>query len=418
MDRQTSLNAPVSDRDEPYHGLDDLYGKQSPSLATSTSSRSFFNLTIAAVGGGVLAFPYAYSETGLASGVIVTLIILPIVLFSEYIITLSTEQTKSTNYVETVARVLNPKIGRFCDFVVWLSLMGAGMAYVALIGDLGQSVIGGNSSKLIMLIAGFIILFPCFNKKTGHVGWISGLGLLPIVLLLGVIWVSCFQKISEGNLPSIESFKWDSSYLNAFPFFTFAYQCHPQIPPIYDELQDKSVRKMSIIILAAMIVESFIYISIGILGYIAFGLDTKANIIDNYASDDIPMTIVRATMIIHFLSAIPINFLPIRIHFYQFVNISKLEQEKTWVHVLTTFGLLFVIVLLAIVAPGASVFFSLVGSTCGVVIIFVFPGLFAYYYDGDDYLPGRWVFVLCCVICTFVIGIGGTTMTVKSIFFD
>jgi len=375
----------------------------------------FFNLTIAAVGGGVLAFPYAYSETGLASGVIVTLIILPIVLYSEWIITVCTDQTGSANYVETVARILNPKIGRFCDFVVWLSLMGAGMAYIALIGDLGQSVIGGNSSQLIMLAAGVIILFPCFNRKTSHVGWISGLGLLPIVLLLGVVWVSCFQKIAQGGLPSIESFKWDSSYLSAFPFFTFAYQCHPQLPPIYDELQDKSVKKMTVIIFAAMIVESFVYISIGVLGYIAFGMDTKSNIIDNYASDDIPMTIVRATMIVHFLSAIPINFLPLRIHFYQFVGIGKLEQEKVWVHVTTTTTLLSICVFLSIVAPGASVFFSLVGSTCGVVIIFVFPGLFAYYHD--DELPGKWIFVLSCAILTLVIGIGGTAMTVKEVFF-
>jgi len=302
----------------------------------------------------------------------------------------------------------------FVIFVVWLSLMGATMAYVALIGDLGNSVIGGDHPQLIMLAAGIIILFPCFNKKTAHVGWISGLGLLPIVLLLGVVWVRSFKAIS-GGLPSTEKFKWDLSYLDAFPFFTFAYQCHPQIPPIYSELKDKSVKKMSYIVSAAMIVESFIYISIGVLGYVAFGSDTKANIIDNYASDDIPMTIVRATMIVHFLSAIPINFLPIRIHFYQFLNISKLEQEKLWIHITTTTGLLGICVFLAIVAPGASVFFSLVGSTCGVVIIFVFPGLFAYY---ERDLPWRWPFIIACFLLTWLIGVGGTAMTVKGIFFD
>jgi len=381
---------------------------------TASSSKSFFNLTIAAIGGGVLAFPYAYSETGLASGIIVTFLILPIVLYSEYVITVCAEATGSTNYVETVVLMINSKVGRFCDFVVWLSLMGAGMAYISLIGDMGNSLTGWNA-QLIMLFAGVAIVFPCFLKKTAHVGWISGLGLLPIILLMFVIWIRSFQAIRDGTSATVTQFKWDTNYLKAFPLFVFAYQCHPQLPPIYDELQDKSVQKMTTIIYASMFVESFVYISIGALGYIAFGENIDSNIIDNYSDDDVAMIIVRSTMIAHFLFAIPINFLPNRIYFYQFIGVEKDTREKLWVHIVTTVGLFGTCVLLAILAPGASVFFSLTGSTCGVIIIFVFPGIFALIRNKDD-LPFRWPFIIACVILTFVVGVGGTFMTVKDIF--
>jgi len=171
---------------------------------------------------------------------------------------------------------------------------------------------------------------------------------------------------------------------------------------------------MTNIIYGAMFVESFVYISIGALGYISFGSNTDSNIIDNYSDDDIPMIIVRCFMIAHFLFAIPINFVTSRIYFYQFVGIAKDARDITWVHITTTVTLFGTVVLLAILAPGASVFFSLTGSTTGVAIVFIFPGLFAYYRPD---LLWRIPFCTACFILTFVVGIGGTYMTVKDIFY-
>jgi len=414
----TELRAPLYDYNNGQLKPSDIYPSDEYDIQTqkihgASPLKSFFNLTISAIGGGVLAFPYAYSQTGLASGIIVTLMILPIVLYSEYVITACAETLGSSNYVETVTRMFNPTVGRFCDFIVWVSLMGAAMAYISLIGDMGNELTGYDE-RLIMLCAGCLIVFPCFLKKTAHVGWISGLGLAPIVVLLFVIWVRSFQNVVDGSVSGVDQFKWDSNYLSAFPLFVFAYQCHPQLPPIYHELQDKTVAKMTNIIYGAMFVESFVYISIGALGYVSFGSNTDSNIIDNYSDDDIPMIVVRCTMIAHFLFAIPINFVTSRIYFYQFVGITKEDRDIPWVHTSTTLGLFGTVVLLAILAPGASVFFSLTGSTTGVVIVFVFPGLFAYYRPD---LLWRVPFVAACFVLTFVVGIGGTFMTVKDIFY-
>jgi len=230
-----------------------------------------------------------------------------------------------------------------------------------------------------------------------------------------VIWIRSFQSIANGTTAaSVDQFKWDSNYLSAFPLFVFAYQCHPQLPPIFAELQGKTVEKMTNIIYGAMFVESFVYISIGALGYVAYGDDVDSNIIDNYPDSDVPMIIVRATMIAHFLFAIPINFVTSRIYFYQFAGVPKDARDINWVHITTTVGLFSTVVLLAILAPGASVFFSLTGSTTGVMIVFVFPALFAYYRHD---LLFRVPFVIACFILTCVIGIGGTYMTVKDIFY-
>jgi len=362
-----------------------------------------------------LAFPYAYSETGLTSGIIVTLALIPAILYGEYVLIACSEDVDSTNYVETVEGMLNQSAARFCNLVVCLALCGSVMSYISLIGDLGNSLTGWNA-QLIMFFAGLAILFPCLQKKTAHVGWISGLGLAPIVLLLFVVWVRSFESIVDGSTAVISQANWEISYMGAFPLFAFAFQCHATIPPIYAELQQKTVKQMTHIVTASLAIESFVYMSIGVLGYLSFGEDIKSNIIDNYSDDDIPVIVVRCTMVAHFLFAIPINFVPNRTYFYQFLGVPLVTREKLWVHITTTVGLFGTCVLLAILAPSASLFFSLTGSTCGVVTMFIFPGIFAYLKKDLNPLF-RWPFVVVCFILTFVIGVGGTYMTVIDTFF-
>jgi len=301
-----------------------------------------------------------------------------------------------------------------------------------LIGDIGSHLVSQatdnsivSSSQFLMFLAGCVIIWPCFNRRLTEMGILGVLGVLPVIYLGIVVIIKGIIAINNGNT-TFESATWTVDFVDAFPLFVFAYQAHVQAPVIYVEQETKTVKNMRGVITTSIFVESFLYISIGALGYIQFGSDTDSNITDNYDDDDIPIAIGRGMLVLHFLMAIPFAFVIARTSFTllvvqpllmkYYVEEEEYEKKEKVAHIVTTIALFSLCLILAIAAPGASFFFSIVGSTCGVLLVFVYPAFFAYYLTE---IPNaiRWSFIGCCVVLTLFVGIGGTVMTIRDLFY-
>jgi len=231
------------------------------------------------------------------------------------------KKSKSHNFSQIVNYYAGETAARVCDLTVVFLLLGAVMAYISLIGDIGSHLISQatsnsvvSSSQFLMILASACIIWPCFNRRLTEMGILGLLGVLPVIYLGIVIITKGIIAAGNGDV-SFDNAIWSVNFVDAFPLFVFAYQAHAQAPVIYVEQEKKTIQNMRTVIATSIFVESFLYISIGALGYVQFGTDTDSNITDNYDDSDIAIAIGRGMLVLHFLMAIPFSFVIARTSF-------------------------------------------------------------------------------------------------------
>ena len=69
--------------------------------------------------------------------------------------------------------------------------------------------------------------------------------------------------------------------MTAVPLVVFAYTCHPNVLPVYIELQSPSARRMDKVIRRSVLIAVILYLSLGIFAVLTFGNDTRPNFLYN-----------------------------------------------------------------------------------------------------------------------------------------
>jgi amino acid permease len=392
--------------------------------AKSSMFGTVFNLLCTAIGGGVLAFPFIYAQTGIILGLAIIVLMVPLLFYSQHLICVSSEHFDADHY-NTIAQRLPSKIwGVMCNVILILYLIGAVIAFMTLIGELGTGVLhrwvghGASTwytSKAVVISAFCIIVVlpPCLKKSVAEIAWISALALLPIFYLAVLVIIDGAAKIVQHSTAEVSYAQWNINCFYALPMIVFAYQSHVTSPPIYAAQKEKTLKNMDKALVIVYVVETVLYVVFGIMGYVQFGSNAQGNILLNYSDTDIKYLIARASLVLHFTLAIPINFFPIKTAIYETVFKREIKEASLveWRYLLSTFVPFFLCMTLAILAPGIQVVFSLIGSTLGVVVIFLFPAVFAWHLN-----PRRLIFVVLAVLAGVSIGITGTVTTVYELF--
>ena len=109
-----------------------------------------------------------------------------------------------------------------------------------------------------------------------------------------------------------------TDFLKAIPVITLAFSCQFNVPPIFSELQEKSLEKMDSIIFRASMAWCFIYITIGIAGTLAFPETSSwpdgvsSDILTGFQSDDHLIFVARLFMFVVSCFTTPLLALPLR----------------------------------------------------------------------------------------------------------
>ncbi|KUF86404.1 Gamma-tubulin complex component 6 [Phytophthora nicotianae] len=186
---------------------------------------------------------------------------------------------------------------------------------------------------------------------------------------------------------------------------------------IYTELQRPCIRRMNKVVDRATLISFLIYLSIGVVAYLAFGPQLaepkyKGNILLSFPLNDTLIAISRAAITFTVAVAFPLNIFPCRftIDMMFFSN-----SEDSWPrHVAVTSGLVLLALLLAIFCPSINVVFGIIGGTCSTVVCFCFPAAFILKLEDGPLLGPKKIGPLLLFIGAIVIGFLGTGVTVWS----
>uniref|UniRef100_H3GW21 Amino acid transporter transmembrane domain-containing protein n=1 Tax=Phytophthora ramorum TaxID=164328 RepID=H3GW21_PHYRM len=391
---------------------------------------SVFNLAGATLGAGALSLPYAVAVSGLGFAVAQLVLASVLTVYTIRLLIRAEDITKLKSYEDLAMYCFGTKMTIFVEVNILIFCFGISVAYLVTLGDiitpLGELCFGMQSIfaqrwVLMTLSCGTIMLPLSLMKDISSLQFSSILGVLSIIFLVVAVAIRSIMYTSANGIPKDISWTIDLSrgpdFMLSVPIVMFAFTCQVNVFSIYTELQRPCIRRMNKVVDRATLISFLIYLSIGVVAYLAFGPQLvepkyKGNILLSFPMNDTLIAISRAAITFTVAVAFPLNIFPCRftIDMMFFSN-----SEDSWTrHVAVTSSLVLLALLLAIFCPSINVVFGIIGGTCSTVVCFCFPAAFILKLEDGPLLGPKKIGPVLLFVGAIVIGFVGTGVTVWS----
>ena len=383
--------------------------------------RSVFNLCVASIGAGLLSFPYAFKDTGVAGGLTVCVVFMVLGGLGLHVLAKAALSLREfpDSYQSLLEAIIGRKVAVFATLTMLLYLAGSCIVYLTVVGNLLSPLIksftgGGfiSSSWLIIIVVGWAAIFPLtLLRNITVLGFTSALAVLAIVFAAGYVTYRG-AVLPKDKVPDDINwgFNFDLDFLLGVPIIAFGFQCHILLVPVCAEMRRRNIERIDLAIVVAMIACLIIYVLTGLFGYYTFGSAIDADFLNSYETDAV-VTTARLAFVVVCIFSYPLLSFNARLTIRSLFFGGKPLRSTPFLIVTTAFFAFTMAA--AITIPGITVVFQFVGSTSVVLLMFVFPGII-YLKDSLESKHAFWGGV--SIIFGIVLGAACTGATVRSLF--
>jgi len=386
---------------------------------------SVFNTANAALGTGVLCFPYAFKQSGWLLGSIITVVFAFIIGYSLTIILRCARAYNCGDYQKLVCQMYGYSAGQFLTVAILILQFLTCVAYLLVMGTSINSLAADVkflSKNVVMALCGLAVFPVCCLRTMEKLGFTSFLGVIAVWFTVGMIIVDGIRK---GKSYRGNAFNEKPSMIQTFPLVMFALFCQITVVPATEELRiywpSKSrpgkIRYKTLVLVCTMtmLMCTLVYIPTGIFGIFLFGDEVKANILENYNEHTetgayMPNTwalkVSRLCMALTTFFGYPVILWINRGAYFDLMGTpvdgvsDKSFYGFTLVHILVSVG---IAILLNLANLDIDFVMSIVGATVGVVIQLIFPGFMLI--SLGDKIKGYVVLVLAAFISVLGVAI-------------
>ncbi|XP_077449516.1 sodium-coupled neutral amino acid symporter 2 [Stigmatopora argus] len=372
---------------------------------------SVFNLGNAIMGSGILGLSYAMANTGIALFMILLVSVALFSLYSVHLLLKTANEGGALVYEQLGYKAFGwpGKLAASCS--ITMQNIGAMSSYLyivkyelpiviqALSGANGEWYTNGD--YLVLLVSFFIILPLSLLKNLGYLGYTSGLSLLCMVFFLIVVIIKKFEipcplpdihavnetsskvhnltvSINNGTADDCtpKYFVFNSQTIYAIPILTFAFVCHPAILPMYEELKNRSQKRMQRVANLSFLAMFVMYFLAALFGYLTFNVHVESELLHTYSrfyQADVLLLVVRVAVLTAVTLTVPVVLFPIRTSINQFLCVSGFSWIR---HTIITMSLLAGTNLLVIFVPSIRDIFGFIGASAAAMLIFILPSAF------------------------------------------
>uniref|UniRef100_A0A672H9S3 Sodium-coupled neutral amino acid symporter 2 n=1 Tax=Salarias fasciatus TaxID=181472 RepID=A0A672H9S3_SALFA len=403
----------------PRHGLSSVPVCFPPQHQGNASfGMSVFNLGNAIMGSGILGLSYAMANTGIALFVILLVAVAIFSLYSVHLLLKTANEGGALVYEHLGYKAFGipGKLAASCS--ITMQNIGAMSSYLYIVKYelpiVIQAFTGAsdkewyaNGDYLVLLVSVVIILPLSLLRNLGYLGYTSGLSLLCMVFFLIVVIIKKFQipcplpnelnalneTLKSSNASLLDSnttatdysddtcrpkyFVFNSQTVYAVPILTFAFVCHPAILPMYEELKDRSRRRMQGVANVSFLAMFIMYLLAALFGYLTFNIHVGPELLHTYAryyKSDVLLLIVRLAVLTAVTLTVPVVLFPIRTSVNHLLCPTK---NFSWVrHTAITVGLLAGTNAMVILVPTIKDIFGFIGASAAAMLIFILPSAF------------------------------------------
>ncbi|KAI4387660.1 hypothetical protein MLD38_000077 [Melastoma candidum] len=368
-------------------------GSKNPHPALSSPPKTFANVFIAIVGAGVLGLPYAFMRMG---WVMSLLLLSFIALLTCYCMMLLVKTKRRLD-----AGVEYSSIGSFgdlgfavcgspgrvvVDFLIVLSQVGFCIGYLIFIGNTVANLMNGDGSavrglhvylrggvEILGVSAKSLVIWVCVPFQLGlnsiktltHLAPISIFADVVDLGAMGVVMVEDVIKMMRNRVDLV-AFGGLSMFFYGMGVAVYAFEGVGMVIPLEAEMKDKT--KFGKILSISMAFIFLMYGGFGLLGYFAFGENTKDIITANFG-EGLISTLVQLGLCINLFFTFPLMMNPVyEIFERRFCG----GQYCLWLR----WSLVVLVTLVALLVPNFADFLSLVGSSVCCALGFILPAAF------------------------------------------
>lgn len=312
---------------EPLLNLQGTYGSIDGEEHTmGTRVRKFcFSCVIvanAAMGAGMLSFPFGFKVAGWGLGVILILVFAMIQSFSLSVIARSSRNYSAPSYEDLIGQMFGPGAKTLLMCAITTFLFAVCIAYLTVISAQATHILNehypppangplsffdeviapcsggraGAGSCWIMAIMPAILFPLCTVSNIAVLGPFSSLAVCAVLYTSAVIAAHGFQDALPRNLDhgalAPQAFSFTPAAFQAIPIICFGMFCHFTIVPSTAALRPywpsqnsagkTSMRAVGSVCAIVMAICVLVYTPVGLLGYFTFGAHTMGDILDNY----------------------------------------------------------------------------------------------------------------------------------------
>ena len=224
------------------------------------------------------------------------------------------------------------------------------------------------------------MFFMSMPKEISALRFTSFFSFMSIIYLTIVVIAEFFEmrsdygeKVSDAPAARANAY----SIFLVEPLVLFAYTCHPNVLPIYEELQDRSVKKMGSVLTIGLILVMLAYLLVGVFGFLTFyddyGMfDFPGDFLTaKYHDGDILISIASWAILVTVLAGCPLLVHPCRDSTIRFLWKDNAISKLRYITVVATIVVLGLALALAI--PNITIIFSLIGSLSSPFICYIIP---------------------------------------------
>uniref|UniRef100_A0A7N0ZVV7 Amino acid transporter transmembrane domain-containing protein n=1 Tax=Kalanchoe fedtschenkoi TaxID=63787 RepID=A0A7N0ZVV7_KALFE len=387
----------------------------SPPKPPSSSSqfKTFANVLIAIVGSGVLGLPYTFRRTGWLAGILILFAVATVAYYCMVTLIAIRHELESrdqfariTSFGDLGFAICGPPGRLVVDLMIILTQAGFCVSYLVFIAQTLTHLFNASANKSLFIWA--LLPFQMGINSIPTLTHLAPLSILADVVGVGALGVAMAYNagVFLSHRPAIHPFTGSSSLLYAVGVAAYAYEGVGMVLPLESETTQRA--KFTKVLGLSMVFITFTYAAFGVLGYMAFGDDTKDIITVNLGTSVVSY-LVQFGLCVNLFLTFPLMMNPV----YEVVERRLADAGYSlWIRWAAVVG----VTVVAVTVPNFADFLSLVGSSVCIALGFVLPALFHMIVFGREL---RW-WSVGIDVCVSVLGVGlgvwGTWTSLVGIF--
>ncbi|KAJ4894777.1 Amino acid transporter ANTL3 [Raphanus sativus] len=386
----------------------------------SSQPKTFANVFIAIVGAGVLGLPYTFKKTGWLLGLLTLFFVSSLTFFCMMLLVRTRRKLESlsggfssiTSFGDLGESVCGPAGRLLVDVLLVLSQAGFCVSYLIFVATTMANLLSHGTEILLGLDPSSVYMWGCFPFQLGLNSIPTLTHLAPLSIFADVVDVAATLVVMVQDVfifvkkrPPLRLFGGFSVFFYGLGVAVYAFEGIGMVLPL--ELEAKYKDKFGRALGLAMGLISIMYGAFGLLGYMAYGDETKDIITTNLGTGWVS-TLVQLGLAINLFFTFPLMMHPV----YEVIERRLCSSSYSiWVR----WSTVLVVTLVALLVPNFADFLSLVGSSVCVVLGFVLPSLFHLQAFKEELSVGRKVVDVVIFIIGVVIAVTGTWTAVIEI---
>ncbi|KAG9508800.1 putative sodium-coupled neutral amino acid transporter 7 [Fragariocoptes setiger] len=354
-----------------------------------------FLLVNAALGAGMLNYPYAYGQVGgVLAAAIIQMVLLVFVASTMFILIYCSDLNNDDTYHDVLMSMCGKRAQQLSAASIMLTCFGINITFLVIIGDqydrLFESLLPEHEGswyldrRFIIGITALLFILPmCYARRLDCLRYASTLGIFAM-LYVAFLTVYEFYILDENTMIDKGPIKTSPddwlSLVTVIPVMCFAYQTHEVIIPVYACLRQRNMANFMKATILGLVILFFLYNVVGAYGYLTFGSNVNPDITLLYDGTDPVVVIGIIALVIKIITTYPPLLFCGRgaldglyAEFRQ-MSPNKFAETETKRRVIITSIWFILTVVLALYAPNISITIQLLGSLASVNV-FVFPGM-------------------------------------------